>query len=91
MGPIFASRDQYEWDAIKAATNLDKHGVSFEAVFRFDWSSAIEAEDIRHDYGEVRTQALGLIGDRYHVLVYAMRSDRIRVISLRKANRRETP
>jgi uncharacterized DUF497 family protein len=36
-------------------------------------------------------QALGKIDGRYHVLVYAWRNDRIRVISLRKANRREIP
>ncbi|WP_372613651.1 BrnT family toxin [Aquicoccus sp.] len=81
----------YEWDIEKAAQNLAKHGVPFEAVENFDWSTAIEAEDTRYDYGETRMQALGMIGQRYHVLVYAWRKDRIRVISLRKANRREIP
>ena len=55
----------------------------------FDWAGAVEAEDVRYDYGETRMQALGLIGDRRHVLVYTRRGDTIRVISLRKANRRE--
>lgn len=82
---------RYEWDADKAEANIAKHGVAFEAVYRFDWSSAVEAEDTRYDYGETRMQALGKIGDRYHVLVYVSRDDRIRVISLRKANRRELP
>ncbi len=81
----------FDWDADKANANFDKHGVPFTDVYRFDWASAIEAEDTRFDYGETRIQALGKIGDRYHVLVYAMRDDCIRVISLRKANRRETP
>ncbi len=79
----------FDWDAAKAASNLEKHGVPFEDVFRFDWAGAIEAEDIRYDYGETRMQALGKIGDRYHVLVYAPRGETIRVISLRKANPRE--
>jgi hypothetical protein len=80
-----------EWDAAKAEQNLAKHGVPFEHVARFDWGTAIEAEDTRYDYGETRIQALGMIDGRYHVLVYALRGDRIRVISLRKANRRERP
>ena len=84
-----APRPPYDWDAEKARANLDKHGVSFEAVEGFDWAGAIEAEDVRYDYGEKRIQALGLIGDRPHVLVYTRRGDTIRVISLRKANRRE--
>jgi len=81
----------YDWDSEKAKANLAKHGVPFEAVAGFDWRTAIEAEDIRYDYVETRMQALGKIGERYHVLVYAWRDDRIRVISLRKANRREIP
>lgn len=81
----------YEWDIEKAAQNLAKHGVPFEAVEKFDWSTAIEAEDTRYDYDETRMQALGMIDERYHVLVYAWREDRVRVISLRKANRREIP
>ena len=79
----------YDWDPEKAAQNLQKHGVPFAQVSHFDWATAIEAEDTRYDYGETRMQALGKINDRYHVLVYAIRKETIRVISLRKANRRE--
>ena len=85
------SDPDYEWDAAKATQNMAKHGVPFEAVTGFDWRTAIEAEATRYDYGETRMQALGKIDGRYHVLVYAWRGDRIRVISLRKANRRELP
>lgn len=85
------SDPDYEWDAAKATQNMGKHGVPFETVTGFDWRTAIEAEDTRYDYGETRMQALGKIDGRYHVLVYAWRGDRIRVISLRKANRRELP
>lgn len=82
-------RPPYDWDPAKARANLGKHGVRFDAVEGFDWGTAIEAEDVRYDYGEVRMQALGRIGDRPHVLVYARRGDAIRVISPWKANRRE--
>ena len=80
---------RYEWDAGKARNNLSKHGVAFDSVYGFDWATAIEAEDTPYDYGETRIQALGKIGDRYHVLVYVQREAAIRVISLRKANKRE--
>ena len=80
---------RYEWDAGKAEVNVAKHGVLFDIVTGFDWSTAFEAEDQRYDYGEKRMQAVGMIGGRLHVLVYTKRADVIRVISLRKANRRE--
>lgn len=46
-------------------------------------------EDDRADYGETRMFALGFIGDRLHALVFTMRGDACRVISLRRANDRE--
>jgi len=77
----------YDWDQDKADANVKKHGVAFTAVYQFDWATAIEAEDTRFDYAETRMQALGKIGDRYHVLVYAKRDTTIRIISLLKAKR----
>ena len=80
---------QFEWDPEKARSNLLKHGVSFEAVNEFEWHFHFRFIDRRLDYGEQRIQALGKIDGRVHVLVYAMKNDNIRVISLRKANPRE--
>ncbi|MEX0852744.1 MAG: BrnT family toxin [Bauldia sp.] len=80
---------RYEWDLVKAAGNMIKHGISFEAVNGFDWERASVKEDRRRDYGESRFIAVGLIEGRLHVLVFAHRGDRIRVIGLRKANERE--
>ena len=79
----------YDWDADKATENLDKHGIPFDRIYDFDWSTAVQTEDTRYDYGETRMIALGKIDDRDHVLVYTLRNQRIRVISLRKANKRE--
>ena len=80
---------RYEWDSDKAEANLAKHGVPFADIVRFDWDTAFEAEDTRYDYGEKGMQAVGLIDNRLHILVYTQRGDTVRVISLRKANRRE--
>ncbi|HEY7231382.1 MAG TPA: BrnT family toxin [Pseudolabrys sp.] len=79
----------YEWDAAKAAANRRKHGVSFNAVLDFDWAKALVVADDRADYGESRWLALGMIGERLHSLVFTIRVTRIRVISLRKAGRKE--
>lgn len=46
-------------------------------------------QDTRRDYGEQRVVAYGLIRGRMHVCVYTLRGDAHRIISLRRANRRE--
>ena len=80
----------YEWDEAKRRANFAKHRVDFAAAEDFDWLTALVAEDQRRDYGEARSVALGRIGAIVHVLIFVARSDRIRIISLRKANSKET-
>ncbi len=80
---------KYEWDENKCETNLNKHGVDFEAVREFNWQTAQIFEDLRFNYGERRFWALGLIDERLHVLAFTRRENITRVISLRKANSRE--
>jgi uncharacterized DUF497 family protein len=78
-----------EFDAAKDEINSAKHGISLEAADRMDLSAAIIRPDERFAYGEDRFQALGPIGGRLHVLVYTVRGETVRAISLRKANDRE--
>ena len=80
---------QFDWDDTKREANLAKHGVDFAEAEDFDWQSALEVQDNRADYGETRWVALGLIRNRLHVLVYTQREETIRLISLRRANKRE--
>jgi hypothetical protein len=80
---------KYEWDENKRVANLAKHDVDFIDAEHFDWSSAIETVDDRLNYSEERWVALGFIGNRLHVLTYTVRAGNIRLISLRKANKRE--
>jgi uncharacterized DUF497 family protein len=80
---------EYEWNAAKAAANRRKHGVGFNAVLDFDWATALVVADERADYGEPRWLALGMIEDRLHSLAFTIRGNRIRVISLRAASRKE--
>jgi uncharacterized DUF497 family protein len=78
--------DGYEWDDTKAAANVAKHGVSFEAardVFRDPF--AVELQDDRFDYGEERFAVIGMARDRLLFVAYAMRLETIRIISARGA------
>jgi len=79
----------FNWDPTKAAANLEKHGVAFSAVLDFDWQTAFVRADIRVEYGEVRLVALGTVDGVVHSLVFTIRQTSLRVISLRRANRKE--
>ena len=80
---------KYEWDLNKNSANLVRRGVDFNSAVDFDWSTAIETYDDRADYSEDRWIALGCIKNCLHVLEYTERSNNIRIISLRKATKRE--
>lgn len=45
--------------------------------------------DSRRARSESRLAAVGYIGDRLHVMVFTLRVNAVRIISLRRANRRE--
>lgn len=77
------------YDDDKNQKNIDKRGLPFDIVNDFDWDNALVALDNRFNYGEDRYQALGFIGERLFVVVFTLRGNDIRVISLRKANNRE--
>ncbi len=77
------------FDPAKDARNVAHRGLSFARAAEFDWAGALINADTRRDYGEARFQALGLIGNRLHMLVFTPREGRIHIISLRKANDRE--
>lgn len=55
----------------------------------FEWEAAVVREDARKQYAEPRFEAKWYIGDRLHVMVFCLSADVVRVISLRKANKRE--
>ncbi|SFB96875.1 hypothetical protein SAMN05216321_102336 [Cupriavidus sp. OV038] len=78
-----------EFDAAKDLVNRFKHGVSLEVAVMLDLDAAQVVIDTPYDYNEARTIAVGPIGQRIYVMVYTMRGNVMRVISLRKANRRE--
>ena len=82
---------EIEWDAAKAAANLKKHGVSFEEGATSLLDPLALAQE---DYGatdEVRWVLIGIsAAARLLTVVYTLRAEnRIRLISARKATRKE--
>ena len=80
---------QIEFDPAKDRINMEKHGISLAAAADIDLDSAIIIEDRRFGYGEARFLAYASIFGRLHVLWFTMRGTVVRVIGLRRANRRE--
>ncbi len=80
---------RYSFDAPKLASNVRKHLVWFEEAYRFEWADALIELDTRKHYRETRFQAFGYIGNRLYCMVYCLRENSVRLISLRKANPRE--
>ncbi|MEY3304875.1 MAG: BrnT family toxin [Pseudanabaena sp.] len=80
---------KYQWDKNKAASNLQKHGIEFaDAVSVFSDDLAISIPDNRFDEDRFVTIGMDAFG-RILVVVFTWRSEDIRLISARLAERRE--
>ena len=81
----------FEWDPRKAAANERKHRVTFdEAATAFADPFGVVVDDPRHSVDEVRVALLGhSTSNRLLAVMFTERGDRIRLISARKATRRE--
>jgi uncharacterized DUF497 family protein len=79
----------FTFDPEKNARNVAERGLSFGLVERLEWETAMVVEDTRRNYGEIRLQVLALLEGRLYVTVVTPRGEDLRVISFRKANRRE--
>lgn len=78
-----------EFDAAKDAANQAKHGVSLNLARDLDWDAALVWIDDRFEYGEVRMIALAPKTGIVYYAAFVDRGDMRRIISLRRANRRE--
>ena len=78
-----------DFDPRKDAANRLKHGVSLAMAGELDWEEALVWVDQRAAYGEIRMVALAPAGIRLYCVAFVDRQDTRRIISLRRANRRE--
>nr|VFJ66670.1 MAG: hypothetical protein BECKFW1821C_GA0114237_101048 [Candidatus Kentron sp. FW] len=84
-------RPEFEWDKGKAAKNIEKHGIAFdEAKSIFKDPGFITVVDEEHSIGEERYISIGLSENgKLLLLAHTEREGRIRIISVRKATRKE--
>lgn len=80
---------EFDWDPAKDAATEQLRGIRFERGAEIFGGRIVIWTDERRDYGEPRWRALGLSsGEMLHV-VFTRRGEVIRIISVRKASRKE--
>jgi uncharacterized protein len=81
----------FEWDRLKAANNLKKHGVSFdEAKSAFADPLSLTIDDPYHSDSEDRFVTIGRSdSERLLIVVHTDRDELIRIISAREATKGE--
>ena len=78
-----------EYDQAKSNRNIKERGISFALAADFEIESSLIRIDIRQIKKELRFNAIGYIGNKLFHITCTLRSDVVRIISLRKANKRE--
>ena len=81
---------EFAWDIAKSDATFAAWGFGFAVAASIFAGGAVEAEDTRQDYGEVRVRAIGRsVTGMVLSVVYADRGEVRRIISARVAGRRE--
>ena len=80
---------EFEWDENKRQSNLSKHGIDFVDAAKIFNRPVLERVDNRYDYGETRIVALGEVNGVVLFVVYTWRGEVRRIISTRRATKRE--
>ena len=89
MGEIIVEEYHVEWDDEKNEINKKKHGISFETAAEvFLDENRIDDYDEFHSDFEDRIKVIGMVGEILTV-IYTERSEKYRLISARKANKKE--
>ena len=78
-----------EFDPVKDTANQTKHGLSLAMASELDWEAALVWVDARFEYNETRMIALVPETGMLYYVAFVDRGEARRVISLRRANRRE--
>ena len=79
---------EFEFDHLKSASNLEKHGISFDEAQRI-WNDSFHIEIPARISDEKRTLVIGNIEGIIWSAIITMREDSIRIISVRKARKDE--
>jgi len=79
----------FTWSEAKRAANLRTHGLDFVDASRVFEGATYTFEDDRFSYSEQRFVTLGLLAGVPVSIVHTENAHEIRVISFRKATKRE--
>ena len=80
---------EIEFDPVKDMANQTKHGVSLSMAGELNWEAALVWVDDRFEYNETRIIALAPKTEMLYYVAFVERGEIRRIISLRRANRRE--
>jgi hypothetical protein len=81
---------KFIWDEKKSTINFKKHGITFEeATVVFKDPRRYEVYDKTHSFFEERWKVVGLNSSTILTVIYTERNDSIRIISARKADKKE--
>jgi len=80
---------EFEWDEAKRRANLVKHGVDFADMEEFDWKTAMFKPVAERGHGEGRFVAVSEFRGFVHTVIFTLRGNRVRLISVRRAKRKE--
>lgn len=78
----------FEFDDNKSQTNLEKHGIDFQAAQEL-WEDPDLLEIRAKSEGESRFLVIGRIGAKHWSAVVTYRNERIRLISIRRSRKKE--
>ena len=80
---------EFEYDPDKSAKNARERGLPFEFAAELEWRKAVIFTDDRFMYGEERLIAFAPMRGRLYAVCYVQRGEVRRIVSFRKANKRE--
>ena len=80
---------KFEWDGNKSRTNKSKHGIDFNTATEL-WNDQDRVEIQTSFSDENRIALIGKIGDKLWTAIFTRRVEVIRIISVRRARKRET-
>ncbi len=81
---------EFEWDEKKNTSNKEKHRIAFEdAKGVFDDKKRIQYIPPRNLYGERRWKTVGSLLNSITTVIYTVRNAVFRIISARRANKKE--
>ncbi len=77
-----------EFDPAKSASNLEKHGIDFDAVQTI-WQDVMRVEVPARTADEPRWLVVGQIDGKHWSVVVTYREQRVRIISARRSRTEE--